>query len=528
MRRTKQNFLNSAAICLASAVVGLTAAPAFADTIKLMGVQGDINLEGEFIKFENDIFTIRTSLGDLNIAADAVTCEGAACPQNAAQAGEITIVGSETLGTGLMPFLIEGFATEDGATIDSQRNVNGYLTTEVIGDGGFGEPVGTFRVLSNSSSDAFTALQSPDVKIGMSSRRILPAEARQLRNFGAGNLIELNQEHVVAVDSLSVIVHPDNPLGTISLENLDLIFSGRITNWAEIGGPNAPIVLYSREDGSGSQAVFEERVFAQSGRVQTDAVEVVASHEAMASAVRANPFAIGYIGSAFERGTKALDLVGSCGLSFSPNAFSAKTEEYPLQRRLYLYNRADNVDATTQEFIDYVTSDAADSVIAKSGLINLSISRVQQDRENGRIRSVLQNAVDPFEFQLARDMLLDMFEWNRLSTTFRFASGSARLDGKGLEDLGRLIDFLKVQPAGTEVSVVGFTDGDGAFGSNQGLSVVRAQQVADELLNAGGADLQNVSVGVKGYGELSPAACNDSLEGKRINRRVEVWVRQGA
>lgn len=528
MKRSKNNLMNGAASCIVTALIGLSAAPAIAEQVALTSSDGAINIGGDLLEFSDNTYIIRTPVGDLRIRADAVSCEGPGCPVFGGEAGELTIVGSETLGDGLMPFLIEGFATEQGAQIVSQREADGFTVSEVVADGGFGDPVGLFRVSSTSSSDAFFALQDANVQLGMSSRRILPAEARQLRQFGAGNMIDVGQEHVVAVDSLSVVVHPENTVSELSLENLDLIFSGRISNWSELGGPDAPIELLVRESGSGAQAVFAERIFSQSGRSAAATATTIRSNDEMASAVRSNPNAIGYVGSAFERGTKSVDLVGSCGLSFSPDAFGAKTEEYPLQRRLYVYNRADNVEGTTQDFINYMTSDLADSVIAKSGLIDLSISRVGQDGQDGRIKSILENAVDPFEFQLARDLLLEMFEWDRLSSTFRFASGSARLDGKGLEDLDRLLAYLEDQPAGTEVSIVGFTDGDGAFGSNQGLSVIRSQQVADELLAAGGADLANISFDVKGFGELAPAACNDTLEGKRINRRVEIWIRQPA
>ncbi len=474
---------------------------------------------------EDDYYIISTALGQLRVEAGRVLCTGDACPRADIPASDIVAVGSDTVGVGLMPFLIDGFATSLGGVIETQTTAGAVVTSNLVGEGGFGDPIGTFSVASTSSSDAFSGLRDAGVKIGMSSRRILPAEARQLRNFGAGNMIDASQEHVVAVDSISVVVNEGNPVDTISIENLDRIYSGGITNWSEIGGPNAPITVFTRESASGTASVFSGRVFEQSGRsISANAIEQGTSEE-MAAAVREDPNAIGFVASAFERGTKPLALEGTCGLTSFPSAFNAKTEEYPLQRRLYFYNRADNIDPTTQAFINYSLSSEADDLIAKSGLVNLSVSTVPQDLQNGRMRAVLEDAVDPFEFRLAREMLLEMFEWDRLSTTFRFASGSARLDGKGQADLERLIEFLRVQPAGTQVSVVGFTDGDGAFGSNQELSLVRAQQVANEIVAAGGTSLSNIELVVKGYGELSPSACNDTLEGKRINRRVEIWMR---
>ncbi len=521
LHREKRNSLIAVLMTSCALIPGALTA----QEVTLTSNDGSINIVGDFVDLVDDYYIINSALGQLRVEAGRVQCEGDACPRADIPASDVVAVGSDTVGLGLMPFLIDGFATSKDGVIEQQKTDGDVVTSSLVGDGGFGDPIGTFSVSSTSSSDAFSGLREPTVKIGMSSRRILPAEARQLRNFGAGNMIDVSQEHVVAVDSISVVVNETNPIDTISIEDLDRIYSGSIRNWSEIGGPNAPIEVFTREAASGTASVFSERVFEISGRSISGVATEKTSNEDMAAAVRENPNAIGFVASAFERGTKPVALEGTCGLTSSPTAFNAKTEEYPLQRRLYFYNRADNVDPTTQAFIEYSLSGAADELIAKSGLVNLAVSTVPQDLQNGRMRAVLENAVDPFEFRLARDMLLEMFEWDRLSTTFRFASGSSRLDGKGQADLERLIDFLKTQPAGTQVSVVGFTDADGAFGSNQELSLGRAQQVANELLAAGGSDLANIDLSVKGYGELSPSACNDSLEGKRINRRVEVWMR---
>lgn len=526
IRDYKQARKTLFAVAIASTAISPLAA--YSQEITLTSNDGAINIVGNFIEFTDDAYVVETALGRLQIKAGRVQCSGDACPRFDAPASDVVMVGSDTIAEGLMPFLVEGFATSMNGVIESQDQDGNIVTSLLVAEGGFGDPIGSFSVASTDTAGAFAALRDPSVKIGLATRRIEPAEARQLRNFGAGNMIEVDQEHIVAVDSISVIVHPENPITTISIQNLDGIFSGRVTNWSEIGGPDMPITVYRSDDGSGTQAVLESVIFEASGRTMLDTAVVASSYDNMSSAVRNDPTAIGFIPTAFERGTRAVALEGSCGITSRPTAFNAKTEEYPLQRRLYLYNRADNVDATTRAFIDFAMSPGADEAVTKSGLFDLSIAEVPQDQQGGRVRSVLQNAVDPFEFGLAREMLLDMFEWNRLSTTFRFASGSARLDGKGQSDLARLIDYLKEQPEGTEMSVVGFTDGDGAFGSNQQLSVGRAEQVLAEIQAAAGDQLSNINMQVKGFGELSPAACNDTLEGKRVNRRVEIWVRTPA
>ena len=523
----KYGIGHSVGAILTSAILASTALTATAQTVTLKSDDGTVSIDGELVSFEGGIYAVRTVLGTMRMSADSVRCEGEGCPKPVGPA-EVYIAGSDTIGVSLMPLLLTGFAGQTDGIAETVEDGDNVVKASLIADSGFGDPIGNFTVQSTTSSDAFVRLQSPDTKIGMASRRIRPAEARRLRDSGAGNMIDLRQEHVVAVDSIAVIVHPNNPVDTLSLEALDRIYSGQIVNWSQLGGPNEPIRAFGRDEGSGTGQVFESRIFAASGRSRSSNVSLVSSNSEMTTAVRENPYSIGFVGSAFTRGTKPLSIAGVCGITSRPDAFSAKTEQYPLQRRLYLYNRADNLDQTTEAFLDFATSSAADDVVSKSGFINLGVSRLEQDVVEGRMRELVENTIDPFEFGVMRELLVDMFQWDRLSTTFRFASGSSRLDGKALIDVERLIEYLGTQPVGTQVALVGFTDGDGAFEANRALSIGRAQQVAATIEQAAAGRLSGVQFIAKGYGELAPSACNETLEGKRINRRVEVWIRKGA
>lgn len=521
------NWLKSTTTLAAAAVfVAAGVQPASAQEVLLKSSDGTISVNGQLQSFEDGHYTIQTVLGSMRIAALNIICEGEACPDLSSGVEDVVVAGSDTLGDGLMPLLISGFAAQNGGITESVEQSGAISVTNLVGEGGFGDPIGTFSVSSTSSADAFAALQDKNTQIGMSSRRILPAEARRLRDVGGGNMIDLRQEHVVAVDSLSVVVNHQNPIGTISLADVDRIYSGLVTNWSELGGPNQPITVFGRASDTGSRAVFDSRIFSESGRSVSDAVVEKATDQEIAAAVNADPYAIGYVGFANVRGTKPVNVAGNCGISSHPDSFSSKTEEYPLQRRLYLYNRGDNLTDTAQNFIDYATSENADGVVAKSGFINLGVERVTQDTSNDRMQLLIENTTDPFEFGLMRDLLVDMFRWDRLSTTFRFASGSNQLDGKAILDLERLVTYLKQHPEGTEVSFVGFTDSDGVFEANRNLSIARAQQVSATVQELVATQLPGVTFSFKGFGELAPTSCNDTLEGKRINRRVEVWIRK--
>ena len=122
------------------------------------------------------------------------------------------------------------------------------------------------------------------------------------------------------------------------------------------------------------------------------------------------------------------------------------------------------------------------------------------------------------------EMLAEMDNYDRLSTTFRFRTGSSRIDERGRLDMQRLMTFLERAPAGTKLKFVGFTDDVGAFEGNRQLANERANAVLEEFRSVAGDLAANVEMDTVGYGEIAPSACNISDRGRAINRRVEVWV----
>ncbi len=248
----------------------------------------------------------------------------------------------------------------------------------------------------------------------------------------------------------------------------------------------------------------------------------------MAATVNDNPGAVGFVGYAFQRGAKPVTLVNRCGIAMTPDAFSAKTGEYALQSRLYLYNRADMEDERAKQFLDYATSDAADVMISKAGFINFEIGSREQTSDTPRARMLQSDGFDAFERELADGMLDEMAAYDRLSTTFRFRTGSSRLDARGRLDMQRLIQFLETQGTDTEIMMVGFTDDVGAFSANLDISKGRAKDMANLFTEAAAETLGQIKVRSTGFGELAPSACNATDSGRAINRRVEVWIKRAS
>lgn len=513
------------ALC-AIVIAGASLLPfnAMADEVTLKSSDGTVNLVGEFVDFQDDHYIIRTGLGDLRIAASRVRCEGEACPVFETTSADVRFAGSETVGLGVMPLLLSGYASylDAEASIVATEN-EGEILADMIGDGGFGEELDSYLVTSTSSGTAFQSLLDGSADIGMSARRIQPQEARDLKASGAGNMVSPTQEHIVAVDSIVIITHPSNPISDITIEQLRGIYAGNINNWSELGGKDMPITLVARQEGSGTRSSFEDRLFGDQPAVLRSDALIADDNNSMAAAVNSDEAALGFVGYAFQRGAKPVNLINECGIASTPDAFSAKTEEYAFQRRLYLYNRGDSLTEPASNFLDYALSAEADGVIAKAGFIDLGVKSQEQSLDGARARALLDPNADAFEAGVMREMLGQMVNYDRLSTTFRFRTGSSRIDERGRIDMKRLVDFLRDKPEGTKVMLVGFTDSVGAFESNRDLSIVRAGEVREALLEAAGGEMPNIEFDHTGFGEIAPSACNTNENGRAVNRRVEVW-----
>jgi len=448
-----------------------------ADPVVLKATDGTTNLVGELIGFDSEYYLLQTELGDLRVASDRVTCEGAACPVFETVEADVVIGGADTLATGLMPLLLAGFATDTGAEARSQSGLSdGRVTTTLTGQDGFGDQMGTVAVQSGSSEDGFNGLQDGSFKVALSSRRITPDEARALSSNGAGNMIDPAQEHIVAIDSLVIVVNQANPVDALSIADLAAIYAGQITNWSQVGGPDLPIQIVTQTD-NGTNAVFREGVFGSNNAIRPSNSFQATDNVAAAVYVDENLGAIAYVGFAFQRGQKPLTLISECGIGTTPDAFSVKTEEYALFRRLYLYTRADAGDQMTEDFVKFSTSPAANNVILQSGFIGLSVEQVAQGSNGLRASRIQGTGNGSFENDVINTMIAEMGTHDRLSSTFRFKTGSTQLDPRGLVDLERLVTYLENQPNGTEVTFVGFADNVGAFEPNmhQGRGLWRSR-----------------------------------------------------
>ncbi|GHV08226.1 phosphate ABC transporter substrate-binding protein [Campylobacterota bacterium] len=165
-----------------------------------------------------------------------------------------------------------------------------------------------------------------------------------------------------AIDGVAAAVNPKNPVSALTKVQLAAIFKGEITNWKTVGGKDAAITLYIREDGSGTRETFEERAVAKAAPSAKS--NVVSSNGAMKTAISLDQNAIGYVGIGhLDSSVKGLVLDGE-----TPSQANAADGSYTVTRLLYM-NSKKEISPLTKAFIDYIYSDEGKAIVSDSGYI---------------------------------------------------------------------------------------------------------------------------------------------------------------
>jgi len=170
----------------------------------------------------------------------------------------------------------------------------------------------------------------------------------------------------IAIDCIAIVVHPSNPLANASLtiEQVRDIFSGKITNYKELGGLDGRIVLVEREDGSGTRSMFESMVMNNTD-VSDGALQKPASG-AIRFTVSGNENAVGYVGIGYLDGSIAPVAINGV----APTEENVRTKRYPLTRNLYLITKGEPA-GQAKDFIDYILSDEGQDIVREEGFIKI-------------------------------------------------------------------------------------------------------------------------------------------------------------
>ena len=413
----------------------------------------------------------------------------------------LRIQGSNTIGAELGPALVEGLLLKQGLQGIHREPGPGINEIKVMGTAANGQVV-TVTVAAHGSSTGFAALKAGNADLAASSRPIKDKEASELS--GMGDLRSAKAEQTIAIDGVAVILHPGNPLRELSTVQLAQIFSGQVQSWEEVGGSGGAIHLYARDEQSGTYDTFNELVLGKNGKTLSRSAKRFESSEQLSDAVSQDRQGIGFIGLPYVRRAKAVAIVDGDSKAMLPTINLIATEDYPLSRRLYFYLPPDLHQRWANALVHFAQSPEGQAIVAQNGFVAQTVQPVK----------VLPTAQMPAEYQaLTRQA-------ERLSVNFRFAQGSARLDGKAQLDLKRVADYLKSHERQDQrVTLVGFGDTKEDPARATLLSKLRAMAVRRELMKNGVNPND-----ILGFGDEMPVAANDVDDGRIKNRRVEVWV----
>ena len=264
--------------------------------------------------------------------ASAPGAEGQAA-QPRASANTLTIKGSDT-----MVILAQRWAEDFMA-------VNRNATLQVSGGG---------------SGTGIAALINGTADLANASRAMKDRERAQVLERRGAEAHETR----VALDALAVYVQASSPVQSLTIPQIREIFRGRITNWNQVGGPDHRIVLYSRENNSGTYAYFKEHVLEDLDFATS--VQTLPGTAAVIHAISRDRFGIGFGGIAFAEGVRAIRVAAEGGVPIEPNLANATNGTYPLSRFLFIYT-AGAPAGLARQYIDFALSEGGQSTVEGVG-----------------------------------------------------------------------------------------------------------------------------------------------------------------
>jgi phosphate transport system substrate-binding protein len=268
------------------------------------------------------------------VAVSAVVCTAAA-----GSTGTITVKGSDTL------------------VIQAQKWAEVYMTKN--------NKV-KIQVTGGGTGTGFAALQNQATDLCNASRKIRAAEiAECIKAFG-----KRPTEYKVCMDGLSVYVNTENPIKELTLEQLMLIFTGKVKNWKEVGGPDARITLYSRENSSGTYEFFKEHVL--DGNDFAASAQTMPGTAAVLQAVAKDKNGVGYGGAAYGAGAKHLAIKkNDSSPGIEPNEETVVKGTYPIWRYLYVYINPALDKGDIAAYLNWIRSDDGQKVVKEVGYFPL-------------------------------------------------------------------------------------------------------------------------------------------------------------
>ena len=442
VRRLRRATQAAIALGAAAAAVMLGPAPAAtAQEVRLTSTDGLISLTGRLVSHENGQYVIEGRLGTIAVPADQVMCEGEGCLAPTEVTTRMRVLGEPELLRAALPEFLDAYSLAVDTDISRDETDDGKPIYRLLSFEG--ETVVDAMLVPADAAATFKALASGEAALGVVGRQITAAEVAAMGGEDIAALKDLGLERIIGYDGIVAVVGSEVPIRTLTLEQLALIYSGRITNWSALGGPDMPISTFTREPGSSVRALLNEMVMTPAGLAVGENVITVDSNGGVVRAVETFRNGIGVTSVTELSGLRTVAIPDQCGRPISPSVASVKTGIYPLSKPVYLYGTPGDLPIHARGLMDFAVTSIGQQVLRATGYVDMLPERATVAAPEGS------------------DALIEGA--SRLTTTFHALDGRAPLDIHGLNALAILAEHIRsANGRNNEYVLVGLSEDLGA------------------------------------------------------------------
>jgi phosphate transport system substrate-binding protein len=224
-------------------------------------------------------------------------------------------------------------------------------------------PGTVIQVTGGGSGVGIAALINGATNICQASRSMTASEKLKLRDRYYSTGVEMP----VAKDGVTLYLNEKNSINELTLDQIKDIYTGNTTNWSQLGGQNAKIIVYGRENSSGTYVFFREAALKNAD--YTSSMQSLPGTAAVVNAVSKDIYGIGYGGAAYAKGVKEVAIKTAKG-SFRPTTETVKSGQYPLSRNLFWYLQG-KPSGDTKKFVDWILSPEGQEIVKQVGYFTI-------------------------------------------------------------------------------------------------------------------------------------------------------------
>lgn len=517
MRQVRTSFF--ALLCVLFGAVS-----AWAEDIVLRAPDGSFEVSGPLLGFDGLSYRVETRFGVLTMSARTVECVRG-CPTSR-DVPVIRMHGAQSMARVLMPALVDAFAISLGVGVDTTSDEGGAkVITLVAEEAG---PLARFSIVGGTTADGFVALADGAADIVLADRPVREDEAARVADAGLGDVTDPLRRRLMARKPLRLVVPRGQGIPSVDVSELLSVLSGETVRWSELGGSDADIRLHTtvaeKEQIDGRLLAVGE-IMGQ--RVQSAEITAHDDLAGLVAALSAEPGALGITAGTVFSG-RVLPVSYGCGEANGESGLAeVSTDESvdPLLSQFWTYTAAPRLPDLARAFLVFATGPGAQRTIDRAGFVDKRPDPVPLAAQGDRVARAILAAETGAGFPALQEAITQLEGHNRLSLAFRFTPGTAELEPMSQSDVQSLAAFLDAGLFdGEELIFAGFSDGIGAPEANRSLSQTRAEAVRDAVQDLMVTNPNRAELVARGYGEVMPLACDESIWGRHVNRRVEVWV----